>query len=187
MKIEDHWLTPNRWSRPPRDMIEIRGIVVHWVANPNTSALANRNFFESRKTGKKGFGSSHEIIGLDGEIIRCVPERSMAYHVGAKTYRREGIQHLSPYPNNCTYGIELCHTDWDGRMTRSTLITLLERLSMLSRQWQLDPLKDLYLHQEIVGFKDCPRWWVNHPNDWQAMKWLAKAKMEDGETCLEFK
>ena len=186
MKMEDRWLTPNRWSRPQRQLIGTRGIVVHWVANPNTSALANRNYFESRKAGLRGFGSSHEIIGLKGEIIRCVPESEMAYHVGAKRYTKQALDNLSTYPNDCTYGIELCHVDWDGRMTRQTLLALLERLAVLCDRWQLDPLKDLYLHQEIVGWKDCPRWWVEHPEDWQAFKGLVKAKMEKGETSFEF-
>lgn len=187
MRVEDDWLTPNRWSRPQRNVTPIKGIVIHWVANPNTSARANRNFFESRKRGDLGFGSAHEIIGLTGEIIRCVPANEMAYHVGARCYEQKAVRRLSPYPNNCTYGIELCHRDWAGRMSRATLLSLQERLAVLCGNWQLDPQRDLYLHQEIVGFKDCPRWWVNHPADWQAMKWLVKAKMEGKETCLEFK
>ena len=185
--IEDQWLTPNRWSRPKRKLIGMRGIVIHWVANPNTSAMANRNFFESRQVGSKGFGSAHEIIGLKGEIIRCVPETEMAYHVGARRYRKEGIKNLSPYPNNCTYGIELCHTDWAGRMNKLTLVTLLNRLASLCKRFKLDPLTDLYLHQEIVGYKDCHRWWVNHPDDWQAMKWLVKEHIAHDESCMTFK
>jgi N-acetylmuramoyl-L-alanine amidase CwlA len=160
--------------------------VIHWVANPNTSARANRHYFEARKRGNLGFGSSHEIIGLKGEIIICLPETEMAYHVGAKQYTQEAITNLSSYPNNCTYGIEVCHRDWQGRMTRQTIITLIERLAQLCTQWDLDPTKDLYLHHDIVSWKDCPRWWVNHPHDWAALKSLVKAKMADEETCLEF-
>lgn len=186
MNIKDCWLTPNRWSRPQRDLPTIKGIVVHWVANPNTTAEANRNFFESRKTGNKGFGSAHEIIGNQGEIIRCIPENEMAYHVGSKSYQKEGIKRLSSYPNNCTYGIECCHTDRAGRMKRATVLTLIERLAVLCTRWQLNPLTDLYLHQEIVGWKDCHRWWVNNPDDWQAIKWLVKAKMNMGETSMDF-
>lgn len=187
MKMETDWLTPNRYSRPQRPMKEIRGIVLHWVANPRTSAKANRDYFESRKSGTLGFGSAHEIIGLKGEVVLCIPEGEMAYHVGARTYCAEAVRTLSTYPNNCTYGIELCHIDWEGRMTRETMEALLVRLAILCKRWKLDPVTALYRHHEIVGFKDCPRWWVRHQADWQAMKWLVRSEMETGENCMTFK
>lgn len=72
-------------------------------------------------------------------------------------------------------------------MTRETLEALLVRLAILCKRWKLDPLHSLYRHQEIVGFKDCPRWWVRHQADWEAMKWLVRSEMETGENCMAFK
>ncbi len=93
-KIIKKFLTPNKYSRPQKKLGEIKAIVIHWVANPNSKAISNRNFFESRKNGKKGYGSAHFIIGLQGEIIQCLPEGEQAYHVGAKHYTQNTIHLL---------------------------------------------------------------------------------------------
>lgn len=170
MKIIKKYLTPNPYSRPQKPLNKVKGIVIHWVANPNTTALANRNYFESKKDGKKGYGSAHEIIDLNGDIVLCIPENEMAYHVGSKTYTQKAVKKLSSYPNNCTYGIECCHIDWQGRMTEETYNSLVERVSELCRKWNLDPLKDVWLHKEVIGWKDCHKWFVDNPKEWEKFK-----------------
>lgn len=52
MNIKKEILTPNPYSRPKYKLGEVKGIIVHWVANPNTTAIANRNYFENRKFGR---------------------------------------------------------------------------------------------------------------------------------------
>ncbi|MCF8012228.1 MAG: N-acetylmuramoyl-L-alanine amidase, partial [Clostridiales bacterium] len=78
MKIRKQYVTPNPYSRPQKSLKEIRAIVVHWVANPNTTDINNRDFFEGRKRGESGYGSAHEIIDLDGSIVIAIPEHEMA-------------------------------------------------------------------------------------------------------------
>ena len=78
-------LTPNKYSRPQTPLKEVRGITLHWVENPGTSADFNRNYFEMRKSGQHGYGSAHYIIDNRG-ILQCIPEDEMAYHVGAQSY-----------------------------------------------------------------------------------------------------
>ena len=48
-------LTPNKYSRPQTPLEKVNGIVVHYVANPCSTALENRNYFEGLKdqTGSK--------------------------------------------------------------------------------------------------------------------------------------
>ena len=75
-------LTVNKNSRPGIKLRKIKGIVIHYTANPGTDAMANRNYFESRKnlsddTANKV--SSHFIIGLDGTIIQCIPLNEISY------------------------------------------------------------------------------------------------------------
>ncbi|WP_262373146.1 hypothetical protein [Treponema phagedenis] len=53
MNIEKQMLTVNPFSRPGQKLQEVKGVVIHWVANPGTSAQANRNYFESLKRQKK--------------------------------------------------------------------------------------------------------------------------------------
>lgn len=52
MNIKKEMLTPNPYSRPKYSLSDTKGIIVHWVANPNTSGIANRNYFENRKFGR---------------------------------------------------------------------------------------------------------------------------------------
>jgi N-acetylmuramoyl-L-alanine amidase len=170
-KIIEKYLTPNKYSRPQIPMKNIKGIVIHWVANPNTSALANRNYFENRKYGltKILYGSAHEIIDLNGDIITCIPKNEIAYGAGSKTYLPIAIQKLGTYPNSCTYHIECTHIDWDGTMTDVTYKSLVNRCANLCFEYNLNPLVDLWLHEEITG-KLCHRWFVDNPDKWDFFK-----------------
>lgn len=175
-KIIEKLLTPNKYSRPQKKLIGVRGIAIHWCANPQSSALANRNYFENRKFGKTGYGSAHYIIDLDGNVIRCIPENEMAYHVGSETYTKEALNKLSTYPNNCTIGIECCHIDWSGKMTNETYNTLVELVVDLLKKYKLTT-NDLWLHKEVVGWKDCHKWFVDHPDEWVKFKKLVADKL----------
>ena len=75
-------LTPNPYSRPQKPLEEVRGIVVHYVANPCSTARENRSYFEQLKdqTGENATSaSSHFVIGLEGEVVQCVPLTEVAY------------------------------------------------------------------------------------------------------------
>lgn len=175
-QITEKLLTPNKYSRPQDKLKSVRGIVIHWCANPQASAEANRNFFENRKLGKTGYGSAHYIIDLDGDVIRCIPENEVAYHVGSKTYTKEALSKLSTYPNNCTIGIECTHVDWNGKMTDATYNTLIELVVDLLKKYKLTT-DDLWLHKEVVGWKDCHKWFVDHPDEWKKFKELVREKL----------
>lgn len=166
MKV-DH-ITINQWSRPGDNLKEVKGIVVHWVANPMTSAKANRDYFEMKSNGTHGYGSTQYIIGIHGEVIQCMPEDETAYHVGARTYTEKALGELSHYPNNCTIGIECCHVDRTGVMTTETYFSLIELITGLCKKYNLNA-DNLYLHYDITG-KDCHKWFVNNPDEWQKLK-----------------
>lgn len=173
LEIQENFLTPNPYSRPQRKLNKVKGIVIHWVANPNTSALANRNYFEnlSKQTDPENgtYASAHYIIGLEGEIIQCIPDNEMAYHAGSNTYTQNALDRLSSYPNNCTIAIECCHTDRDGRMTDKTYASLVRLAAHKLKQYNLT-VEDLWRHYDIVGWKDCHRWFVRNPSEWTKFK-----------------
>jgi N-acetylmuramoyl-L-alanine amidase CwlA len=168
VKIKKMLLTPNSYSRPQRG-ISVNGIVWHWVANPNTSAEANRNFFESRKSGGSGYGSAHYIIDLDGSVIQCLPDNEMGYHVGSNTYTSSALRELGSYPNGTSIGIECTHVDWNGKMTEATRKALIELTAELCKKHGLTA-NDVWTHQEVVGWKDCHRWYVNNVSDYTVDK-----------------
>lgn len=72
-------LTPNEYSRPQIAMDEVRGIVIHYTANPGTTAEQNRSYFESLKDSHETKASSHFVVGIDGEIVQCIPSSEISY------------------------------------------------------------------------------------------------------------
>lgn len=172
MNIQKNLLTVNPFSRPCIKLSAVRAIVLHWVANAGSTALQNRNYFESLKNQSNDnsrYASAHFIVGLDGEAIQCIPCEEMAYHVGAKSYTPEALSRLGKYPNDCTIGIELCHPSDDGRFSEETLQTAAELCALLCIQFNLDPLQDIWTHHGITG-KNCPKWFVDHPEKFDDFK-----------------
>jgi N-acetylmuramoyl-L-alanine amidase len=165
MSIQEKILTMNKYSRPGTPLQAVKGIVIHWVANPKTTAEQNRNYFEGLKTGKDDrYASAHFIIGLEGEVVQCLLENEVGYHVGAQKYTDRALRELSAYPNNCTIGIELCHTNWEGEFTDKTIMAAHELTRELCERYNLGR-NNVYRHFDITG-KECPRYFVTHEDQW---------------------
>ena len=170
MKIEQKFLTTNQYSRPSTKIGTIKQVVVHWVANPGTAAINNRNYFEGLKAGKKDakgnyiYASSHYIIGLAGEIIQCVPESEVAYH--ANQANRQAI------------GIENCHPDWNGQFNPKTYESLIKLLADICTRHNLDPMTGIIRHHDVTG-KDCPKYYIQNPAEWEKLKNDVKKEMSN--------
>jgi len=177
MKLEKQHLSFNPYSRPGEKLDGVKALIIHWVANAGTSAQANRNFFESRRAGKLGYGSAHYIVGLDGEVIECLPTSEVAYHVGSESYTRFTRYCLTPgNPNFCTIGIELCHPGADGVFSDLTLNAAGELCSKLCQDFGLNPYKAISTHKAVVGWKDCPKSWVEDPGELQRFQKLVSKR-----------
>lgn len=155
MEIQEKLLSINPYSRTGEKLKAVKQIVVHWVGNANTSAIANRNYFESLKD-KHIYASSHYIIGLTGEIIRCIPENEVAYHAGNGTVNRNSI------------GIEDCHPDWSGKFNNSTYNSLVELCADICRRYNLNT-NNIIRHYDVTG-KICPKYYVEHEDAWIQFK-----------------
>ncbi len=156
MEIKKVLLTPNHYSRPQTKLTKVTHIVIHWVGNANTSAMANRNYFESLRD-KGTYASSHYIIGLEGEVLQCVPEDEIAYH--------------AKEANSYSLGIENCHSSWDGRFNSKTYISLIELCAQLCKKYNLDPEEALLRHYDITK-KICPKYYVERTDAWLRLKSL---------------
>ena len=147
-------LTPNPYSRPQTPLEEVKGSVVHYVANPCTTAKENRNYFEQLKnqTGEDTTSvSSHFVIGLEGEIVQCVPMYEVAY--------------ASNNRNSDTISIECCHPDESGKFYDSTYQSLVGLCAYLCSEFDLNP-EDVIRHYDVTG-KICPKYFVDHPEEWE--------------------
>ena len=72
--IDLQLLTVNEYSRPGLSTGTINGVVVHYTANPGSTAQQNRDYFENLKDTHTTKVSSNFVIGLEGEIIyACGP------------------------------------------------------------------------------------------------------------------
>lgn len=147
-------LTPNSYSRPQFPLEEINGIVIHYTANPGSTAKENRNYFEGLKDSHRTYASSHFIIGLEGEIIQCIPLDEIAY--------------ASNRRNDDTISIECCHKEKNGKFTEKTYQSLVQLTVWLCTEYDLDS-GDLLRHYDITG-KNCPKYYVTHENKWEDFK-----------------
>ncbi len=157
MKIQDNLLVVNKMSRPGYANKGIQKIVVHYVGNPNTTAIANRSYFDNLRNQINVYASSHYIIGLSGEIIRCIPESEVAYHSGNLDMNYKSI------------GIETCHPDSTGKFSEITHNSLLELCADICRRYKLDPSADIIRHFDVTG-KKCPLYYVNNQTEWDKLK-----------------
>ncbi|MGG4438294.1 N-acetylmuramoyl-L-alanine amidase [Priestia megaterium] len=137
----------------------VRGIIVHWVANPNTTAAANISYWRNQSNGIQ----AHDVINLNGDLYHAVPYNVMCYHIGSKVYTKDCLKRLGSYPNNATIGVECTHVDWDGKMTDATYQTLVTHVANLCKKFGLTA-DDVWLHYETNGWKDCHRYFVKSLN-----------------------
>lgn len=158
--VEQEFLKPNPFSRPQRKLRAVKGVVIHYTANPGAGARANRDYFN---TLDGMYASAHYIVGLSGEIIQCLPLDEMAYHVGAAGYKLPAISALSDYPNNCTIGIEMC-INGAGELTGYTYTSTVALTAFLCNNFSL-PVSQVFRHYDVTG-KLCPKMFVDEPKRW---------------------
>ena len=152
-RIQD-FLTPNEYSRPQIPLEKVKGVVIHYTANPGSDAEGNRNYFEGLKDSKITKASSHFIIGLDGTIIQCLPLEEIAY--------------ASNERNVDTIAIECCHPDETGKFTKKTYNSLIKLTAWLCGRYNLKK-EDIIRHYDVTG-KDCPRYYVANEDKWETLK-----------------
>ena len=128
----------------------VRDIVIHYVGNPGSTAQQNRDYYANSSSEV----SSHFVIGLNGEIIQCIPlhEKSSA----------------SNHRNKDTISIEVCHPDESGKFTDASYQSLVKLTVWLCEICDLDS-SDIIRHYDITG-KQCPLYFVTHENAWERFK-----------------
>ena len=153
-EIDVQLLTVNEYSRPGIRSGRIKNIVIHYTANPGSTAMQNRNYFEGLKKSKETSASSHFVVGLDGEIVQCVPTWEVAY--------------ASNHRNSDTVSIETCHMTADGSYTEETYESLVKLTAWLCKKFDLTE-DDVIRHYDITE-KICPKYFVEHEDAWETFK-----------------
>lgn len=157
-------LDVNEWSRPGEPLKKVRGVVLHYVGNPGTTAQANRDYFESLADGTlETYASSHFIVGLEGEVLQCVPLTEIAYASNSR--------------NGDTVSIEVCHPDETGVFNDAAYGRCVELTAWLCREFHLKPEEDVIRHYDVTG-KLCPLYYVEDPAAWDAFLEDVAAEVE---------
>ena len=152
--IDIQLLTVNEWSRPGIKVDSIDKVIVHYLGNPETTAQQNHDYFESLKNLQNTYMSANYVVGTDGEIIQCVPDGEVAW--------------ASNEANYYSISVENCHHDSTGKFTESTYWSDVHLVAYLTEKYNLGR-DDILRHYDITG-KDCPRWYVEHPDEWEQFR-----------------
>ncbi|MCL2704089.1 MAG: N-acetylmuramoyl-L-alanine amidase [Defluviitaleaceae bacterium] len=165
INIKDALLTPGAERGRGGARLDPQGVVIHFVGNAGSSAMANRNYFENGSAGNRV--SAHYIVGLQGEILRCVPENERAAHAG----RSFGASwnEMARTNNSRLLGIETCHPKPDGRFSSVTYRALIGLTADICIRHNLDPFSQVFRHYCVTG-KSCPLFYVNNEAEWNRMR-----------------
>lgn len=152
--ITSDLLDPNPYSRPQTALENVTGIVVHYVANPGSTAAQNRNYFNGLKDSHATYASSHFVVDLDGTIVQAVPLDEIAYASNTR--------------NSDTISIECCHYDETGKFSDATYDSLVKLSAWLCGKYNLKE-DDIIRHYDVTG-KLCPLYYVEHEDEWEQFK-----------------
>ena len=153
-ELDVELLTINEYSRPAMALEQVNGIVIHYTANPGTTAIQNRSYFENLAETHETKASSHFVIGLEGEIVQCIPCNEISY--------------ASNDRNNDTISIECCIEDETGKFNSKTYDSLIRLTTWLMGRYELSS-EDVIRHYDVTG-KNCPKYYVEHEDAWDEFK-----------------
>lgn len=154
-EVDVQHLTMNEFSRPGEKTKKIQYIVIHYLGNPGTTAQENHDYFESLKGNIDNVSmSANYVIGLEGEIIECVPPGEIAY--------------ASNQINDCSISIENCHLEETGRFTVETYQACVQLTAWLVNEYGLER-ESIIRHYDVTG-KQCPLYYVQNPDKWETFR-----------------
>ena len=163
--IDVELLTPNEYSRPQIPIESVQYIAIHYTANPGATAIANRNYFENLATTHDTKVSSHFVVGLDGEVVQCIPTSEMSYATNSR--------------NVDTLSIECCHPDETGKFNEATYKSMVQLTAWLCEKFSLTE-EDVIRHYDITG-KICPKYFVENEDAWKQFKSDVKAVLDNAK------
>lgn len=161
--IDVQLLTPNEYSRPQISMGQVNYIAIHYTANPGATAQANRNYFENLANTHETKVSSHFVVGLEGEVIQCIPTSEISYATNSR--------------NVDSVSIECCHMDETGAFETATYQSVVKLTAWLCTRFGLTE-ENVIRHYDVTG-KSCPKYYVDHPDAWEQMKADIAAQIQE--------
>ena len=134
--IDVQLLTPNEYSRPQLPLNGADYIAIHYTANPGATAQNNRDYFENLSISHEAKVSSHFVVGLEGEVIQCIPTSEMSYATNSR--------------NVDSISIECCHKDDTGVFEQETYDSVVKLAAWLCARFGLTS-EQVIRHYDVTG------------------------------------
>jgi N-acetylmuramoyl-L-alanine amidase len=160
--IKEDYVVVNEYSRPGKKLEAVNAVVIHYTGNPGTTAEQHRRYYGGLAITKEASVSSNFVVGIEGEVIECVPMDEVAY--------------ASNNRNSDTISIEVCHKDKTGKFTDASYESVVKLTAYLCEKFDLDE-DQIIRHYDVTG-KKCPKYFVDHEDAWLQLKQDVLASMK---------
>lgn len=156
MTITDSLIPKNKYNRPGTKSTPKR-ICVHYTGDCGATAEQLSKYWQNVAAGvfkdkPWSWTSAQYIVGLDGEVVRCIPDNEIAYAAANQ--------------NADTIHIEVCYRQKSGAFEEKSIAALGELVHSLMNKYAI-PAGKVVRHYDLTG-KLCPAYYVDE-NRWAAL------------------
>lgn len=156
MTITEKIIPENKYNRPGKTSKPVR-ICVHYTGQAGTGADRTALFYANVAAGMfpdkpQNWTSTQYIVGLNGEVVRIIPDNEIAYAAANKNYG--------------TIHIEVCYKQSSGEFEQASKTALRELVQYLMKKYGI-PADKVLRHYDLTG-KYCPYYYVDETR-WAAL------------------
>ena len=175
----EDYLIINKFSRPGYKLTKVRGVVVHWTANPGASDEGHQKYFDGEDGGGERYAGAHIFVDKDSATV-LIPFNEVAYHANEKPCKIGSLKSSETYyeggnANLTTIGVEMC-VEKNGTIHSKTIDRTVQVVAELCKKFKLD-VSDIYRHYDVTG-KNCPAPWVEDYSEFKKFKNEVKKELE---------
>lgn len=158
--VKNKYIKINKFTRPGNKLVGVKGIIIHWTANPGAPAINHFNYFNNGAGGR--YASAH--IFVDSKEALCiVPQDEVTYAANetgkSKVAKFNGnFGYTNGNANGCTISLEMC-VEKNGEISSTVVQQSVKIVADLCKKYKLTE-KDVYRHYDITG-KSCPTPFLN--------------------------
>lgn len=156
MTITDSLIPRNKYNRPGTKSTPKR-ICVHYTGDCGATAEQLTKYWQNVAAGvfkdkPWSWTSAQYIVGLNGEVVRCIPDNEIAYAAANQ--------------NADTIHIEVCYKQKSGAFGEKSVGALGELVRSLMKKYAI-PAGKVVRHYDLTG-KLCPAYYVDEER-WAAL------------------
>ena len=149
MTITDSLIPKNKYNRPGTKSTPKR-ICVHYTGDCGATAEQLTKYWQNVAAGvfkdkPWSWTSAQYIVGLNGEVVRCIPDNEIAYTAANQ--------------NADTIHIEVCYKQKSGEFEEKSIAALGELVRSLMKKYAI-PAGKVVRHYDLTG-KLCPAYYVD--------------------------